>query len=334
MKAATYTDGMRRQVGWFVISGISSVVLVLLLLSLRTDLFANKFHLYVSPPSAAAFHVGQAVKFQGFTIGHVHDIELTEAARVRVDLRLLERYRPMLHTDATARLVKEGLIGEQVVELTGGDAQGPVVADYDSIGYETEASIEQLLLDIKPTVAHANTLLAELAKLAVWLNDPDADVRVVLADLRQISRDLKAIDVVKTVRQLSETLTQVQVVAQSLGEQRVAEHLSASLKQTADILGKMQPLAQSLGETGGDTLDRIHALAGQLDSLSGTLNVIAADLSELTPELPGLVRDSHQAIEEVHGMLQGLRGSWLFKDDKPVAQRDATFIPPALDLRP
>ena len=157
---------IRRQVGWFVIIGIGAIALILLMISLRSDLFAKKFHLSFSPPSASAFYVGQPVHFQGFTLGRIDEMNLKASGRVHIRMSLLERYHPMLHQGSKIHLVRDGLIGEQTVEITAGDVSKEVIRDGQIIEFEMAASIEQLLQDVKPAVDNANTLLRELAALA------------------------------------------------------------------------------------------------------------------------------------------------------------------------
>ncbi|HKJ83965.1 MAG TPA: MlaD family protein [Mariprofundaceae bacterium] len=333
MKQGDFVAGMRRQVGWFVMFGIGAIVVLLLVVSLRTDIFASKFSLYVSPPSAAAFFVGQPVKFQGFTIGRVNKIALQEQGKVTIDLHILERYHNMLHQGATVRLVKEGLIGQQDVEITPGKSSAPVLADKAFVGYESEASIEQLLLDIKPAIANADTLLRELVTLAKWVNNPDGDVRVAMANIREVSKGLHRTDVEKAIKEATAAFTRIHALTDQIVEHKVAERLSGSLAQTATVLKDIEPMVKSLGKTGPESLKNLNALLTRTDKLTRSLNGIAADLQELTPELPGLAQQSRDAIEQIRKVLDGLRGSWLFaKPEKPGKKQDVA--PPDLGLHP
>jgi len=330
-----YVAGMRRQVGWFVILGIGAVLLLLLIITVRTDVFAKKFTLYVSPPSAAPFFTGQEVKFQGFPIGRVRDIELQPKGKVRINLRLLERYRNMLHEGSVVRLVKEGLIGNQTLEITGGNTQSPVLQDQAGISYQTEASIEQLLLDLKPTVANADTLLDELVKLAKWLNDPKGDVRAATASIRQATEGVERGALQRTIRVMSAAAEQIQALAHQLTEHKAAEHLSASLEQTAKILKDIEPLTRNLGKQGPETLAQVNILLRRMDKLTVSLGTITSDLEELTPELPGLAQESKNTVVEIQQLIKGLRGSWMFSGKAaPVEDKDEGVAPPRLDLRP
>jgi len=335
MNRDDYVAGMRRQVGWFVILGIGATFLLLLVITLRTEVFAKKFTLYVFPPTATSFFLGQEVKFQGFAIGHVRDIELQAHGRVRVSLRLLADYRSMLHEGASARLIKEGLIGEGIVEISGGKENAPGLLDKGMIAYETEVSFEQLLHDLKPAVANADTLLRELVALSKWLNNPDGDVHRVMTSFRQASEGMQEGAIGRAVQATMAAASQVQELTRQMVENKTAEHLSASLKQTARILKDIEPLARNLGEQGPETISRVNMLIGRLDEMAVALGNIAADMEELTPELPGLAQESRRTLEEMRLLIRGLRGSWLLGGaPEPVKQGDEEVAPPDLDMRP
>ncbi len=334
MSAGGYVAGMRRKVGWFVILGIGAVLLLLLAITVRTDVFAKKFDLFVSPPSATAFAVGQEVRFQGFAIGRVHDIELQPHGGVRITLRLLERYHGMIHQGAVVRLVKEGFIGHETVEITSGKPEAPVLPAGTEVPYQTEATLDQLLLDLKPAVTNADTLLRELVKLAKWLNDPNGDVRQATANLRRATAGVKKGAVQKAMTALAGAAGEMQKLAGQLNRHQAARHLADSLQQTATILKDIEPLTHRLGEEGPETLEQVNRLLARLDKLTVSLNHIAADMEEMTPELPGLARESRDTIAEIQKLIQALRGSWLFGGAPPPEASGNEVAPPPVDSRP
>jgi len=328
MDQEDFVASTRRQVGWFVILGIGVLLLVLLVSSIRTNIFSKQFYVYAFPPSASSFYEGQPVKFQGFAIGHVDAIELQAEGKVKITLELLDRYRNMIHKSSIVKVIKEGLIGEQVVEVTAGDEKLPPINEGDILEYETEASFEQLLADLKPAVNNANVLLKELASLATWMNDPDGDVRIAMSGLKQIAEGVEGEKVGRLVSDL-------QTFAESLNKQQVAAELASSLKGLSQVVNDLRPFTEAMGKEGAMTVEHMNTLMKNVDQLSSSLNIVASDLSELTPELPGLARESRETIKEIKSLIKNLQGSWLVGGGSgKKADASAPTAPPALDMRP
>jgi phospholipid/cholesterol/gamma-HCH transport system substrate-binding protein len=323
---------MRQKVGWFVMLGLGAIVALLLVATLRTDVFARKFTLYVAPPSASAFFVGQEVKFQGFTIGRVDDIELQPRGEVSIALSLLDRYRGMLHQGSTAQLVKPGLLGQEHVELTSGDIQTAMLADGAHVPFREQATLEQLLMDMKPAVANADSLLAELAQLAHWLNDPKGDVRLATANIRAATQNVDQGAVQQAVSRISAAAAQFERLSQQLADNKAGEHLALSLEKAAQVLKNIEPLTSELKRQAPEALTQSRALVERLDELSRSLSGSAADLQQMTPELPGLAQESRKAMLEMQRLAGSVRNTWLGGGSgEPVQTGSELVAPPAMD---
>jgi len=330
-----FVSNIQRKVGWFIILGMGAIVLIILSFSLRSDLFANKFNVYFSPPSAVSFYEGQPVKFQGFNIGRVKSMELQHDGKVRISLNLLERYQPMLHQDGIIHLTRDGLIGEQTLEITGGDVNKPVIESGAIIRYKTAASIEQLLQDMKPAVENANTLLSELATLAIWLNNPESDLRQVVTRINALSQGLTRENVGQLADHITEVLQNLNTLTQGLADSHIGEQLSESLQATASILSDLKPLSQQIAKEGPDSLKRINSLIRQVELLSKSLDTVASDLAALTPELPGLARESRESIRQMQLLLKKLQNSWLIGGQNGETEDTENAIAaPVLEMQP
>jgi len=325
---------IRRQVGWFIILGIGFIALILLMISLQSDVFSKKFYLSFSPPSASGFYVGQPVHFQGFTIGRIGEMELMTNGQVNIRLRLLERYHAMLRQGSTIHLIRDGLIGEQTVEITAGDASKAIVRNGQTIEFEKAASIEQLLQDVKPAVENANTLLSEMAALARWLNNPQSDIRQVTARLNDVSKDVNQQNVRQMAQGFADVLADLQDLTKTLQEHRVAEQLSSSLQAMTRILTDLRPFSEQFAQQGPKSLELMNSLLANVDKLSASMDTVATDLSELTPELPGLARESRSTIREMQDLLKQMQNSWLLGNDRSMKEDVDPVTLPVLDLHP
>jgi len=331
-----YMQGMQRKVGWFVLLGLGMLLLMLFIAGVRSNFFAQKFYVFIQPPTAIAFYEGQPVRFQGFSIGYVDMIELLEHGKVQITLQLLDRYRAMLHEGAVVQLAKEGLIGEQFLRITAGALAAPVIQNNLLLSYESETSIEQILEDIKPTIAQADRLLSELGNLAAWLNDPAGDVRLAISNFRDFSAGLRGEDMQKMTHEMVGLLKHTRLVMEEVEREHMMANVSHVVGSTAVALDEIKPLMHELGQQGGDVLENLNTLLERIAVLSDSLNVVSLDVTELTPELPGLTRELRESVSESRLLMRSLRQSWLLgggSEDSDDYQ-GVYHAPPAVGFRP
>jgi len=323
----------RQRVGWFVILGITLVISLLLIMSIRTDLFAKKFSLYVAPSSAASFHIGQAVKFHGYRVGSVQHIELQKTGAVKVQLRILEKYHTMLSPDVRARSTKEGLIGELSLELISGEIHDKHIQAGKEIPYEPEATIEKFLQDIKPAVHNADTLLQQMASLSTWLNDPKGDIRTSMKHMRHFSERLQHLEIENLTSELQQVAHQLKQLSQQMVNEKSIFHLNQVLVQAEKNLLQLEPITHRLETTGPKAVDQSVHILDQVTQLLTRLQAISSDVAAATPQLPHVVQDSAKTIHDMKNMAQRLRTSWLFSDDQPT-QTASPHTEPILDFQP
>ncbi len=327
---------MKRQVGWFVMIGLGALIFVVVMVSIRSNVFAEKFTLFVEPPSASTFYEGQPVKFQGFNIGHIDNIQLQHEGQVRIRLKLLERYRHMLHQGSVVHFVKKGLIGEQIVEITAGNIKKPPLDDGQLLTYETEASLEQLLIDLKPAVSNANVLLEEMAKISLWMTDSKGSLQVVFQHLQKVTEGVQGKDLTATIHTLRQMLVNLNQVIASVHDEKVVSHIQTTLLATEKIMQNLQPMSQSLAQQAPQALEKFNLLLKQMNQLSEELTIASSDLTQLTPELPGVARQAKATLEEMKLTLQKLQQSWLLGGGKtPKSVVDTVEVsPPVLEVQP
>ncbi len=108
----------------------------------------------------AGLEAGHRVRLQGIDAGVVERVvpPVEPGRPVELILRIDERLRPLVRTDAVARIVSEGLVGAKVVELTPGRPDAPPAADLDRIGSERPIEVADLLKKAAGSLARLDTL--------------------------------------------------------------------------------------------------------------------------------------------------------------------------------
>lgn len=299
---AELLGGIERRVGWFALLGAVLAFAVLVTLSVRSEVFAKKMRLVLRPPSAAGLHEGQPVRLQGFRIGWVDALGLDENG-AWVHLKVLARYRPMLREPVKARLAKEGVIGEQFVELLPG--KGPaVVQDGEEIPFEPETTLEEILKQLRPVLDTAKQLLQDTAEIAHWLNDPKGPIKQAAAHVARATSALSEKRMQATLAALEKASAHLEHLLAEADRAHLAGEAAGALSEGRKTLAGIRPLAEGLGKRG-------EKLSADIERLLDSLDATIAGLAKAAPHYPGIARETEATLAEMRRLARDLRRSWL-----------------------
>jgi ABC-type transporter Mla subunit MlaD len=114
----------------FVLPALIGLVVVGAVISWKQELFVTRTPIYIFTDSALGITKGIPVKVFGLTVGTVDDIEIvpgtpgTRAVRVRSYSGSIPAPH---HRDSRAKLMREGVVGQALIEILPGDRTcGPV----------------------------------------------------------------------------------------------------------------------------------------------------------------------------------------------------------------
>ena len=165
--------GLEKKIGLFVIVAFLGIVLTIIAVGIQQDVFSPKTRLFIITDSGNEISEGMAVKLRGFNIGKVEKLELTDDARVKVTLSILRSHMQWVKSDSKARLLKEGVIGANIIEISLGSEKEKPLEHNAVIAFERERGLGQvvdqlyaevipLIEDLKRVARRADTLLAGL----------------------------------------------------------------------------------------------------------------------------------------------------------------------------
>jgi phospholipid/cholesterol/gamma-HCH transport system substrate-binding protein len=301
--------GMGARIRWFL-AIVALLALVLLgAIASKQDLFTPTLHFYFFAPNAHDLNKGMPVKLIGFKIGKVEAVSIEPNATVKVLVRIDSDYARMIGNDARAKLTKEGLIGQAVIEIAPGAGAGRPIVNFDVLEFERDRGLSELAQEI---TAEVKPILKDVKEITAYVKDPEGDVR---QTLRNVSRASAA---------LQETTGQVRALAaagkrqvddigeragQVLGKAGIAlDRLDNNLKAVEDRLPGLLLKTDA-------TLDKAHDAADQFGRLA----------RESREQVPPLAKEGRQTLDDAREIMHGLKESWPLRSMMPAP--DTPLLP-------
>ena len=149
------------------------------------------FRVRVQFESISGLEAGHRVRLQGIDAGIVEGvIPPAEPGRpVELILRIDERLRNLVRTDAVARIVSEGLVGARVVELTPGRSDAPAVKELGTIASERPTETGDLMKTAARSLARLDAATQAAEKELVELNALTGSIRQGHGSLGKLVQD-------------------------------------------------------------------------------------------------------------------------------------------------
>ncbi len=242
----------------------------------------NDYLVYMNE-SVAGLNLNAPVRYRGVSVGRVKEISIAPDKQESVRILLEIESGIVIRESTVATLRSQGLTGIATIELSGGDAQSPVLEAKNGEKYPVIRSAPSLMSRLDTTITPILTNLNEsIGRLNDTLNEKNrADLSRILSDLAKLSdvlaRRSNAID--SGVTDASKMLANGEKASESLPQ------LIQRLGSAADEFEKMAKEASQSSAAARNTIAHVdetipefHSLMVQLTDLSASLKRVSAEI--------------------------------------------------------
>lgn len=300
MQLPTYSQKLRnleKRTQHFMLGALGLMLLGLLMIGLKQDYFSRSTSVYFFAANAQGLSRGMAVKFVGFKVGSVQEISMEPNATVRVRVSLNDEYLHLIGQDAKARLIKEALVGESVVEIIPGSPQVRQVTQGSVLkferGQDAGTVMESLAAQLQP-------ILSDMRQFTATINNPDGDIQQTLKNLNRVTA---------ASREMVDQLTRLGVN----GNQKldaVYLKLDQALNQANYSLGALNKAIPQWVEKTDATLANVQEATNIIKQLS----------KDTAGGVPLLVDNVNTLVQEGQETLDGIQESWPLNRMLPKAE--------------
>lgn len=299
------------KIGLFVLLAFFGCVVAVLFVGLQSDLFSSKYRLHFIVAKGTGFSKSMPVKLSGFRIGRIESISLTDQAQVDVRLQIDQKYQVWIRQDSVARLVKEGFVGDSVIEIAVGAPALPMLLNDSLIAYEKSKGIEDHVAGLADQV---KPVLADVGAIITYVNDPQGDIKQSLHNLKELTSELQ------TTRSKADRL----IDGSRSDVDGVIRKVNGLLDQTGESLGTLNASLQRLDHTMATVDQQLPEVLSRVNRTLAHLEQMSGDLQTITPRVSPLVTQASSAIDDTGEILRAVKEMW------PIKGHLAPIQPPQL----
>lgn len=287
---------LEKKVGIFIALAIVGLVGVVFFVGREKDLFSRKYTMYITVESGSGFMEGMPVKLSGFKIGRIKSLSLDNDARVKVAMEINRKYQRWIRKGSVARLSKEGMIGESIVEVTVGPSGNPPVGEKEEIPFEKTGGLEDLAKDMKPVLQDVRDILG-------YVNDPEGDIKKSLKNVAVLTGEMR-----QTRAQLDEVILELKHTARDAAAtmgafKGIGEKAYPIVDNVGPILGRMTTIMDDMEKT----TKKLPQIADKVDSVLDDTKKMTAGVA---PKMKGMADTAEDLLQDAKETLRGIKGSW------------------------
>ncbi|HSM64287.1 MAG TPA: MlaD family protein, partial [Gillisia sp.] len=133
------------KLGLFVVIGTMLLIAALYFIGNRQHLFTKNIQLYSEFENVNGLQTGNNVRYSGINVGTVGNIEMTDSAKIVVQMMIEEKTGKYIRKDAIASIASDGLVGSMVVNILPGSLNLPKVISGDTITSYSRIGADEML---------------------------------------------------------------------------------------------------------------------------------------------------------------------------------------------
>ena len=302
---------IEKVVGTFIIGVTMLLMTTLVILGRGKDWFESYITYYTTFNESYNIQENAAVKLFKTDVGKVSSISLVKN-RVRVKLRILERYASRIRQDTIAVVESPTLIGSEYISIIPGSQESPPIDENGEIPSREKRSLNDIMaeFEVEKTAKMVVKAIQDFTKVTQKLSNPQGplwtsldNIDKVSKNIAQITNDLKAGKGPMGVLLKSEDLlAQIIHNINRMGE--ILDDLKLASEQTPSTMALVQENLTTFRDAGlsaQERIDQVKVILQDIHKATGDLQIIVDNVkagSENVPKITTTFRDGVQEIRE------------------------------------
>lgn len=297
---------LERKIGIFISVAIGGIAIAMLMFGLQKDFFTKKYHLRFTADRGTGFVKGMPVKLSGFRIGRITTIALNDQAMVDITIEIDNKYRTWIRSDSFVKLVKEGLVGDNIIDVVVGSLDKPELKDNESILYVKTKGLDEMADEIAEKV---KPVLIEISDIISYVNNPEGDLKKTIRNLEQLTRNLE-----ETRRHADKLLVSATTDIDRISSQATLSLDSARQKiESIDLTPALNRVNSTLDQIDTNLPRMLQKADATLDNINRVSHETRVMSEKAFPKIPALISQTEDVLLSSDRLINSIQDIWLFR---------------------
>jgi phospholipid/cholesterol/gamma-HCH transport system substrate-binding protein len=289
-------------VGIFILLGLAILVVAIFTLGDQKKTFVKSFTISAVFNDVGGLLKGANVWFSGVKVGTVKSISFSGNSQVEVTMSIEKAVQSHIRKDAMAKIGSDGLIGNKIVIIYGGDPATAQVEKNDVLAVGHPLSTDDMLTTLQANNKNLLQITNDFKSISKKIDSGSGPLATLVND-RALADQLK-----RTIDNLQATVSNFKTV--SLTGKDVLNNLQ-------DFSGKLNKPGNSINDLATDTVmyTNIRGTLAQLEKAVASVSAFTANLTKTSERLNqkdnavGVLLNDPAAGNSIKATLQNLQTS-------------------------
>lgn len=289
-------------VGIFIVLGLTILIVTIFTLGGQKKAFVKTFALNAIFNDVSGLAIGANVLFSGVKIGTVKKIEFYGDSQVKVLMSIENDAEAHIHKNALAKIGSDGLIGNKIVVIYGGNKTQPQVVKNDLLKVENGMSTDDMLVTLQQNNKNLVDITSSFKSISRKIDSGEG----ILGKL--VNDPTLGVKLASTINNLQETIDNFKTA--SLSGKNVMgdfEHLSTNLKNPTNSINRFANDSVAYNKIIG-TVTQLQNASSSLNKFTVNLRTVSERLNRKDSPL-GLILNDSSTANSLKGMIKNLQSS-------------------------
>lgn len=305
---------MEKMTGAFILLTLLTFLFTVAVVGRGKNWFRKHITYYTTFEEGYNLVSGSRVKLLGTDIGSVTDVDLTEANKVRVKIRVLADYASRIRTDSVAIVESPTVIGSEYIAINPGTAKAAVIPSGGEIPSKEKKKLTEYLeeYEIGEKLENIGQILEDLAQVTDQLKDPKGPFFGTLGNLKQITGTVDAGEgSIGRMIKSGELYQHIQEELDAIGK------FVTTLQETADYLVRAGANIEQGSKHVEKATRESPEMVDKIQALLNRLLRVSALMEKAMTEVPEISKQAREGMREVNRILDSVKENFLIRPNLP-----------------